>query len=347
MLYLDYPVWIKPEIIPGFPLLRWYGFMYLVSFAVAYWLIVRQNKQRKAPYDSDTIASYFFWVIIGLIVGARVFAAFVYDTTGRYLTQPWLVFWPFDESGAFSGLQGMSYHGGLIGVIIATAIFCKSRKIPFMEWGDTVVAAAPLGYTFGRIGNFLNGELFGRVTSSPLGMVFPNAQAFPVSEDWVREVARKAGMAIPDSATLINLPRFPSQLFEAFFEGIVLWAVIYLILRKKKPFDGFLIGCYAIGYGVFRFFIEYFREPDVGIGYPIRFAPGDTPTYLFSSPWNFTTGQILCFVMMAGGGAYIWYAARRSRGNGAAAGMPPPGTGKSDPVSAKRNAARRERKKLR
>jgi phosphatidylglycerol:prolipoprotein diacylglycerol transferase len=162
-----------------------------------------------------------------------------------------------------------------------------------------MVVAIPLGYTFGRIGNFLNGELYGRITTMPWGMIFPGAQRFSVSIPWVKDFAEQAGLTIAENARLINLPRHPSQLYEAFFEGIVLFLILWF-LRKKKPFDGFILGLYPIGYGVFRFFIEYFREPDAELGYRIA-TVADAPTYLNVSWGNISTGQILCLLMIAGG----------------------------------------------
>jgi phosphatidylglycerol---prolipoprotein diacylglyceryl transferase len=350
MSYLNYPDWIRPEIIPGLPF-RWYGFMYLVAFAITYLLVSRQLRERKVNYDADEVTSYFFWTIIGVLVCARIFATIVYDTSGRYLRAPWLVFWPFDETGAFTGLQGMSYHGGFLGAIVATVVFCRVKRISFLDWGDTVAAAVPLGYTFGRLGNFINGELYGRVTSSPLGMIFPEAERFPASDPWVKNIAGKIGMSIPDPAGLLNLPRHPSQLYEAFFEGLVLWAFLWFFIRKRKSYDGFVMGWYMIGYGIVRFFIEYFREPDAGIGYRISLAHGDAPTYLFSSPWNFSTGQILCFLMIIGGILFLAIArgwSRRHPGRSSASGT---GTAIFRETGTReksgRNSARRTRKKIR
>jgi phosphatidylglycerol:prolipoprotein diacylglycerol transferase len=164
-------------------------------------------------------------------------------------------------------------------------------------------ASIPLGYTFGRLGNFANAELYGRVTTGPLGMIFPGAQQFSTAETWVQDVAAKLGMDI-SGQTMVNLPRHPSQLYEALFEGVILWAIIWLI-RNRKPFKGFLAGIYVVGYGFFRFFLEYFREPDADLGYRIELVRNGIPPALFSSLFNFTTGQILNFLMIAGGGIYL------------------------------------------
>ena len=193
----------------------------------------------------------------------------------------------------------MSYHGGFIGGLIGMIFWCWKRKQPLFKWGDAMVTAIPLGYTFGRIGNFMNGELYGRITTKPWGIIFPDAERFSLSLSWVREFAQKAGMTVSENSALINLPRHPSQLYEAFFEGIVLWLIIYL-LRNHKKWDGMLSGIYMSGYGLFRFFIEYFREPDADIGYRIAKDSG-APIYTNTSLLNFSTGQVLCFIMIVGG----------------------------------------------
>ncbi len=305
LLYIPYPSWLKPEIIPGLPV-RWYGLMYLIAFVIAYLLFRRQEKERSLKLDDDSVSSLFFWTIVGLLVGARIFATIVYDTSGIYIQKPWRIFWPFD-GGKFVGLQGMSYHGGLIGATIGFIAYCRYRKWDARELGDMLVAAVPLGYTFGRLGNFINGELYGRVTTSPIGMIFPHAEQFPYELPWVREIAEK--LAIIPVNGYVNLPRHPSQLYEAFFEGIVLWVILWL-LRNRRPFKGFLIGMYVIGYGTIRFFIEYFREPDADLGYRIELVKTGLPPALFSSFFNFSTGQILCFLMILGGGIWLFIASK-------------------------------------
>ena len=300
LAYIKFPEWLSPVLIPGLPL-RWYGLMYLVAFAFTYLLFRFQVRERKLDMPNEEVLNFIFWTIVGLLIGARILATLVYDTSGRYRRNPLLIFWPFDGNMRFTGLAGMSYHGGLIGVIAAVLIYCKAKKRSFFEWGDMLVTAVPLGYTFGRLGNFINGEVYGRVTNSIFGMVFPGAQKFPAGEQWVQEMAEKAGIAISEGQTLVNLPRHPSQLYEAFFEGIVLWLIMWFVFRKKNLVKGVKIVIYIIGYGVFRFFIEYVREPDIGIGFPIKLAQIDNPTYRLLTPWNFTTGQILNFLMIIGG----------------------------------------------
>ncbi|MCX7655567.1 MAG: prolipoprotein diacylglyceryl transferase [Treponemataceae bacterium] len=305
-LYIQYPSWLHPEIIPGLPI-RWYGLMYLVAFGITYLLFKRQLKERSIHVDEDSISGLFFWGILSLLVGARVFATLVYDTSGIYLRAPWRIFWPFDETGHFVGLQGMSYHGGVIGAIIGIAGYCRYKKWSIREIGDLLVAGIPLGYTFGRLGNFINGELYGRVTTAPIGMLFPQAERFPITEPWVREIVEELNLAV--TSGYVNLPRHPSQLYEALFEGIILWLILWF-LRNRRPFRGFLIGLYLIGYGLFRFVIEYFREPDADLGYRIQLVDTGLPPALFSSPFNLSTGQVLCMLMVIGGSIWLWLASR-------------------------------------
>lgn len=320
---IAYPSWISPEIIPGFPLLRWYGLMYIFAFATAYLLFsyqVKKGELEKAEKGlkttEDDVVSFFTWGIFGLLIGARVLSTLVYDTTGLYWQKPWLIFWPFQD-GHWTGLQGMSYHGGFIGGFIGMLLWSLRHNRSFLAWCDTMAASIPLGYTFGRLGNFLNGELYGRVTTSPLGMVFPSAEKFPLSEEWVRTTAEKLGMKVPSGAAFVNLPRHPSQLYEALFEGIVLWLVIWFIFRKRKPFNGAITAAYTIGYGLVRFVIEYFREPDADIGYRITVGGNPAPTYLYESMLNISTGQILCLLMILGGAVFLAVRAVRSSRHGA------------------------------
>ena len=303
-LFINYPSWIHPEIFPGIPFLsavRWYGLMYVFAFATAYFVFKKQvaegaldTKDYKA--NEDDIFSFFACGILFLIAGARIFYTLVYDTSGFYRSHPWLIFWPFDEAGTFTGLSGMSYHGGFIGGFIGMLVWCLVKKKPFLKWMDAMAVSIPLGFTFGRLGNFFNGELYGRITTVPWGMVFPLAERYSVSLDWVQAVIAKLGISPESGSKLINLPRHPSQLYEALFEGVLLWTFMWLI-RKRKPFDGFMGCVYAFGYGFVRFIIEYFREPDSDLGYRIQ-AVEDAPLSLNLSLFNISTGQILCFIMM-------------------------------------------------
>ncbi len=300
-LAVHFPAWLKPEIIPGLPV-RWYGLMYFVAFSIAYLVFSRAAKERKLPWSADDIQGIFFWGIVGLLLGARIFGTLVYETSGLYWQKPWLIFWPF-RGKTFVGLQGMSFHGGVIGGLLGFVLYCRRYSLSIRTVGDLFALSIPLGYTFGRIGNFINGELWGRVSAMPFAMIFPHAPKYPLSTAWVNDIANRAGLDT-SSIALINLPRHPSQLYEALFEGLVLWAILWS-LRNKKLFRGFMIGAFLVGYGFIRFILEYFREPDADLGYVISFVKTDIPPALFSSVFNISMGQILCFLMIVAG--LVWW----------------------------------------
>ena len=244
--------------------LRYYSLMYLVAFAVVYFLTVFRIKHENYKYTAENIQDYLVWAMIGVIIGGRFGYALFYNF-GYYFQHPLEIILPFDFSHGikFVGLSGMSYHGGLIGVVIMSILFCRKYKFNFWHFVDLLIPAIPLGYTFGRIGNFINGELYGRITTVPWGMYFP----------------------LDSSQSL----RHASQLYEALFEGIVLFVLLWLI-RKKKYLNGFLLGIYICCYGFVRFFIEFFREPDAQLGFVLGFN---------------TMGQVLCILMMLAGIAII------------------------------------------
>jgi len=240
--------------------LRYYSLMYIIAFAIVYFLTLYRIKNENYKYTKENIQDYLVWAMIGVIMGARLGYVFIYNLS-YYAQHPLEIIIPFDFSNGvrFIGISGMSYHGGLIGVVVMSILFCRKYKINFWHFIDLLIVAVPLGYTFGRIGNFINGELFGRITTMPWGMYFP----------------------LDPSQSL----RHPSQLYEALFEGIVLFILLWLI-RKKKLFDGFLLGIYICGYGLARFIIEFFREPD----YKVDIILG-----------TISIGQLLCLLMMLGG----------------------------------------------
>ena len=308
--YIPYPSWINPEIIPGLPI-RWYGFMYLVAFGVTYllfmWQLARRNEAGAAPVpgEKDKVLDMFFWAIVGMLIGARAFAVTIYDPSGYYLQHPLQIILPFgvvDGRVRLTGIAGMSYHGGVLGATIAIITYLKVKKLDVLAWGDMLVSGIPLGYTFGRLGNFINGELYGRITTAPWGMIFPNAESFPANQQWVKDYAAAVGLPVPASG-MVNLPRHPSQLYEALFEGLVLWLILWFIVRRRRPYKGFSIACYMLGYGVIRFFIEYVRQPDKGLGfggygYPIVLVK--LQNFYSQFTWfNFTTGQILNVLLVA------------------------------------------------
>ena len=267
MSWQHLPEHINPNILEiGSFQLRYYGLMYIIAFMLTYILVTYRIKRENYTFSTEVIQDFFVWGIVGLILGARLGYVFFYNFD-YYLKYPLEIILPFDFAHGmrYVGISGMSYHGGAIGVLISSLVFCRKRQIDFWRFADLFCPALPLGYTFGRIGNFINGELYGRVTDMPWGMYFPL--------DFSHQL------------------RHPSQLYEAFFEGIVLFVILWSI-RKKVTFDGALFGLYFIGYGSVRFIIEFFREPDTQIGLI----------------WGILSmGQMLCILMMlAGAGVFLF-----------------------------------------
>ena len=306
--FLDFPSWIDPYVVSFLPI-RWYAVMYIVAFGIAYLLSRYQVRHDKGiSYKTEELDDVFFWAVLGLLVGARIFSCLFYSDTVYYLTHPWMMFWPF-ENGKFVGLPGMSYHGGVVGAFVAGLIWAHIRKKKILEITDVICAAIPLGYTFGRLGNFINGELYGRVTTSSIGMIFPNATPFSTTFSWVREVADKVGISYA-YGDYVNLPRFPTQLFEALGEGVLLFLILWFLIRplkyKKHLAHGTIFGAYLTGYGLIRFIIEYFRQPDANIGYVLQLGREKSDNIaLFSSVLDISKGQVFCFLMIVGGIALI------------------------------------------
>ena len=255
------PEHINPALIQiGQFQLRYYGLMYLIAFSVVYLLVLYRINNEKYEYSKNIIQNYFIWAILGVMIGGRLGYVLFYNLK-YYTSYPLEIILPFNFTNGFhyTGIGGMSYHGGLIAILLATILFCYKNKINFWHFTDLLVPAIPLGYTFGRLGNFTNGELYGRVTTMPWGMYFPLDPTYQL--------------------------RHPSQLYEAFFEGVFLFVILWL-LRKRSPFNGFLISLYLIGYGTVRFFIEFVRQPDTQLGFILG---------------PFTMGQLLSFSMILGG----------------------------------------------
>ena len=303
-LFINYPSWISPYVIKGLPI-RWYAVMYVFAFATAYILFMGLLKEKEnRDIKKESAEDLFIYCVIGLLIGARLGSCLFYDDALYYLSHPWLVFWPF-RNGEFVGLPGMSYHGGVIGAIVAGLIYTKVKKISFLRFADLITSAIPFAYTWGRLGNFINGELYGRVTASRMGMVFPTAERFSTTHQWVRSVADTVGI-VYSPGDYVNLPRWPSQLFEAFFEGIVLGIIIWFVVRKIKKkrnmADGTILASYLTGYGLIRFILEYFRQPDSDIGYVIGHSSN---IYLFESVLNISKGQVFCLLMVIGGLALL------------------------------------------
>lgn len=306
-MYVNYPSFISPYVINGLPI-RWYAVMYIFAFLTSYMLFRYSIKKDKSiVIEKETCENFYLSVVFGLLIGARVGSCLFYDDALYYITHFWMIFWPF-RNGSFVGLPGMSYHGGVIGAFIGGFIYTKYKHLNFLSLADYIALSVPFAYTWGRIGNFINGELYGRVTVSSLGMIFPYAESFSTNSSWVREIADKVGLNYK-IGEYINLPRWPSQLFEALFEGIILGFILYFVIKrikeKKKLADGTILGSYIFFYGFFRFFIEYFRQPDSDIGYVLSFTENNQNIYIFESFANISKGQVFCFLMVILGIAIV------------------------------------------
>ena len=251
---------IDPVIVSFGPLaIRWYGMMYLFGFIGGYFMMCHVAKLREMPIKNETISDLLFYGVLGVVLGGRLGYVLFYNTW-YYFNHPLKIFYVWEG--------GMSFHGGLIGVMVVLFLFCRMRRLNLFMVADLVVSAVPIGLGFGRIGNFINSELWGRVTNHPWGMVFPNGGP---------------------------LPRHPSQLYEAGLEGIVLFVLIYLLHRSRAP-RGIPAFTFLTGYGVFRFLIEFVRQPDEQLG------------FLWGGA---TMGQLLSLPMIIFGVSGLFYFLRR------------------------------------
>lgn len=241
---------------------RWYGLAYVLGFVCAAAIIYFVAKRWKLGMSEDNLLTLMVCAIVGVVLGARIGYVLFYGD-GYYLSHP-LEILAFNQGG-------MSFHGGLVGLLIGGAVAARITRIPFLALADLGSIAAPIGLFFGRCANFVNGELWGAPTDGPLGVVFGGA----------------AGM----------MPRHPSQLYEAVLEGIVIFCVLFALSRKRPPRpQGTFLGAFLVLYGIFRFLIEFVREPDVQLG------------YLWGG-W-LTMGQVLSAPLIVAGIALLIYAAR-------------------------------------
>lgn len=238
---------------------HWYGLMYVLGFLTVHWLVKKQLVERGewgAIIDAKRYEGLLTWLIIGVLIGGRLGYVLFYNLP-YYLAHPLKVFYVWEG--------GMSFHGGLIGPVVAGWWYCRRNRLPFLVLSDRIFTAAPIALAFGRLGNFINGELWGRPTSVPWGMVFPAAG--------------------PE-------PRHPSQLYELSLEGILLFLILWLT-RNRPWATGSRVCLFLAGYGCFRIFCEFFREPDPQIG------------FLFD---GITMGMVLSSVMiLAAGLTYVLF----------------------------------------
>ena len=239
--------------------IHWYGLMYLVGFAALWWFGLRQTRKPGSTWTPDQVSDLVFYGALGVILGGRLGYVLFYNLS--FYAQH-----PLDAFKIWQG--GMSLHGGLIGTFIALLLFARRHGKRVLEVTDFASPWAPIGLGAGRLGNFINHELWGRPSDVPWAMVFPNAGP---------------------------QPRHPSQLYEFFLEGVVLFLLLWWFARRPRP-AGAVTALFLIGYGAFRFFVEFFREPDAHIG------------FLFAGA---TMGQLLSAPMVAIGIALMVYVYRR------------------------------------
>lgn len=228
----------------------WYGLMYVLGFFASYLLVRYQLKKKDFGVSKLDVENLYFYLILGLIIGARLGYVLFYDLK-VYLNDPLEIF------AIWHG--GMSFHGGLIGVLIVGILFSWKNKKSFWKIADLFIVTAPVGLGLGRIGNFINGELYGRVTHVPWAMIFATDKD--------------------------HLPRHPSQLYESALEGGVLFLILWFLKDKKLP-DGGLLAVFLSLYGLFRIFLEFFRQPDPQLGFILG---------------PYTMGQMLSSFMIVGG----------------------------------------------
>jgi phosphatidylglycerol---prolipoprotein diacylglyceryl transferase len=233
--------------------IRWYSLAYIAGIVIGWWYVAREHARKPIPnLSKNALDDIITWAVIGVVGGGRLGYVLFYKP-GYYLENPGQILHLWEG--------GMSFHGGLLGVIIAFILFARKHKVRFFQLIDIIACATPIGLFFGRLANFINGELYGRVTDAPWGMVFPGGG---------------------------DLPRHPSQLYEAALEGVVLFGILYYMLKftsaRDKP--GMLGGTFIAGYAVARMIVEFFREPDDFLGYLFGFV---------------TMGQLLCLPMLAYG----------------------------------------------
>jgi len=264
---IQYPQ-IDPVLFRLGPLqVHWYGLMYVLGFIASYLLVKFQLKTVNFKELKEHFENLNIVLVISLIIGGRLGYVFFYNFS-YYLQHP------LEIPATWSG--GMSFHGAALGVIVGGLIFCQWKRLDFWKTADIYVVTIPIGLGLGRIGNFINGELIGRPTDLPWGMIFPGDG--------------------------FSIARHPSQLYEALLEGLVLFVLLWLVRRKpwegKSPWPhGSLLALFLIVYGVFRFIIEFVREPDHQIG------------ILFEL---FTMGQVLSSMMVISGVLIWFWRARKS-----------------------------------
>lgn len=268
----------------GFVQAHWYGLMYLLAFAFAYGLAWYRTK-RRADWTPDMVADLVFYGAMGVILGGRIGYVLLYQF-GEFLANPLYLF--KIQQG------GMSFHGGFVGVLLAMLLFARKYKKPIFNVLDFIAPCVPTGLLFGRIGNFINGELWGRVSEGSYSwlMLFPQA----ANADYEQLSLHPAWQRIAENVNgYWLLPRHPSQLYQAFTEGVLLFILLWWFAAKPRPRMA-VSGVFLLGYGVARFCTEFFRQPDVG--YALFFG------------WM-SKGQLYSLPMVIFGVLLLWQAYRR------------------------------------
>jgi len=262
---------------------HWYGISYLVAFALCWWLLTRRARLPHWPIQPTQVGDLAFWIVVGVVLGGRLGYVLFYGLD-RWLADP---LFPFKLQQG-----GMSFHGGLLGVVVVFWFQACQLGTTFLRLGDFVAQVAPLGLACGRIGNFIGGELWGRHSDVPWAMVFPRSLR---PEDLGGRSLDQAWT----SGALDHLARHPSQLYQAALEGFALFVLVWWFARKSRP-AGAVGGLFLAGYAVFRMSAELFREPDAHLGF-IAFE------------W-LTMGQLLSLPMLAAGIGLMLWAYRNDRG---------------------------------
>ncbi|MFS1537711.1 MAG: prolipoprotein diacylglyceryl transferase [Candidatus Phlomobacter fragariae] len=249
--YIVFPN-IDPVIFSIGPIaLHWYGLMYLVGFVFALWLAKRRVGKANGGWTKNEVENVLYIGFLGVFIGGRLGYVLFYNLPA-FLSNPLYLFKVWDG--------GMSFHGGLIGVICAMWWYARRTRLHFFQVADFVAPLIPFGLGMGRIGNFINGELWGRVTlETPWAMLFPGSRGEDI------QIVSQDPSLFPILEQYGVLPRHPSQLYEMFFEGLILFIILNFFIRNSRPM-GSVSGLFLIGYGTFRIFVEFFRQPDAQLG---------------------------------------------------------------------------------